>query len=113
MKDRKDKIIIGLSVALGVVIIVSAGIIAYLLISNSQHRGYANTDFARGNFSLNNETLSQTENLFSTASSQSDISSYCAQSGNMIYCRDYCMRINPSNSFCNGIPATQYPGAPQ
>ena len=114
MKDKKDKIILGLSIALGVIIILSAGTIIYLVSSNSTHRNIgAGTNFARDNFTLNNETLTQTENMFSTASSQSDINSYCAQSGNMIYCRDYCYRINPSDSFCSGISMPSGMGAPQ
>ena len=115
MKDKKDRIILGLSVALGLVIIISAGTMIYLVSSNSVHRNYAGTgtNFARGNFTLNNETLTQTESMFSTASSQSDINSYCAKSGNMVYCRYYCYRINPSNSFCSGISMPSGMGAPQ
>jgi len=113
MKDKKDRIIVGLAIALGLVIIISAGTIIYLISSNSIHEFSGNNNFMRGNFSLSNETLSQTENVFANAASQQDVDSYCAQNGNMIYCREYCIRINPSDSLCSGISMSSGMGAPQ
>jgi hypothetical protein len=113
MKDKKDKIILGLSITLGIVIIVSAGTIIYLISSSSIHRFSGNNNSMRGNFTLSNETLLQTENVFTNATSQDEINSYCSQSENIMYCRDYCYRINPSDSFCSGISMPSGMGAPQ
>lgn len=113
MKDKKDKIIIGLSIALGLITIISAGTIIYIISLNNMHGFSANQNFIRGNFTSNNETLIQTEQVFSNAANQQDVDSYCTQSGNMIYCREYCQRINPSDNLCSGILMPSDMGVPQ
>ena len=112
MKDKKDRIILGLSISLGLVILISTGVIIYLISSNSINKFSNSNNFMRGNFTFNNETLSQTESFFASATSQGQINSYCSQSGTILYCREYCTRINPSDSFCSGISVPSGMGAP-
>ena len=98
-KGSKRTVLIAVIAALAV---VAAGSVAYIVYSSyHSHRIYRN-------FQFDNATLVQTESIFSNATSQQEVNSYCSQGNNMIYCGYYCAKINPSGSFCAGIPQPKY-----
>ena len=87
-KTSKKAIIIG--VVVGLVVIAGIFVGAFLYYSSMNHRyvsGRYSPNEIRGNFTLNNETLSQTSDFFSNNSNIQILQTYCQQ--NMIYCRYY------------------------
>lgn len=102
--SKKTLLIIGI-IFIAIVIIAST---SYLIYSSVHKNSYHNQNFRQfRNFTLDNETLNQTVNYFNNATDIQSMISYC-QGMNMFYCRYYCTQINPSNSFCSGLPQSNF-----
>jgi uncharacterized membrane protein YukC len=105
-KRKNSKIII-----IGIIVLafVCAGTVTYFLYSHF-HRAPNQMRFVRGygNFTFNNETLSQTITFLNSNTNLQAMESYCQQSMNMIYCRFYCVGINPDNQICSQLPTSPY-----
>ena len=117
MPDQKNKkspkktlLIIGI-IIVGVIIVASTSYIIYSSIHKNNY--FPNRPYGMGyrNFTLDNETLNQTINLFNSATDMQSITSYC-QNMTMFYCRYYCNQINSSNSFCSQLPMPAYGNNP-
>lgn len=106
-KKISNKMIIGIVIA-GVIIVIGASFGIYLYLHEINHNNYTgNRRNFRGNFTFNNETLSQTSDFFNNNSDVQTMQSYCQQ--NMIYCRYYCTNVNPDNSLCSQLQFPQPP----
>ncbi|MFZ1970686.1 MAG: hypothetical protein WAU65_00690 [Candidatus Nanoarchaeia archaeon] len=107
-KKISKKMVIAIAIV-GVVILIGSSFGIYLYLHDISHRSsyYGSRGNFRGNFTFNNETLSQTSEFFNNNSDIQTLQSYCQ--GNMIYCRYYCTRTDPQNSLCNQL---QFPTRP-
>ena len=105
-KKKNSKIII---IGIIILVVVCAGTFIYFSYSHF-HKVSNQMRFHRGNgnFTFNNETLNQATSFFNNGTNLQDIESYCQQSTNMLYCRYYCMKINPDNQICSQLPTPQY-----
>ena len=106
--SKKKFIIIGIIV----LVVVCAGITAYIIYAhshNSRHFNPNNPSYQhRGNFTFDNASLAQVTSYLNSNTDTQAMASYCQQNINMLYCRYYCMRINPNNSVCSQLPTPQY-----
>lgn len=101
-KKSSNKIIISM-VIIGAIVVIGSSFGIYLYLHGTSHKQtfmrYGKN--FRGNFIFNNEILNQTSDLFNNNSNTQTTQSYCQQ--NMVYCRYYCMKINPENKLCNQL----------
>jgi hypothetical protein len=104
-KEMHTKLIIVISLI--ALVVIASGITVYFVYSNAHAHGMYQRSFMRGNFTFNNETLTQTISILNTESIN-NINSYCQQGMNMFYCRYYCTKINPDNQICSQLPMSHY-----
>jgi hypothetical protein len=103
--SKKKFIIIGIII----LVIICAGITAYIIYTNSHNARHFNSIYQhRGNFTFDNATLIQVTSFLNSNTNTQSMISYCQQSINILYCRYYCMKVNPSNSVCDQLPTPKY-----
>lgn len=107
--SKKKFIIIGILV----LVVICAGVTAYILYAHFHNAKHFNPNNPssyqrRGNFTFNNATLNQVTSYLNNNTDTQGMISYCQQTINMLYCRYYCMKINPNNSVCSQLPMQQY-----
>lgn len=110
MAQKKNNKMIFLIIGVSAFVIIGLVVGSYFIFF-AHHRGYRGTgyvNFRRGNFTLNQSALNQTDSFFNTNPDNQSVQSYCQQ--NMQYCLYYCSRVNANNSACSYIPHPQFNG---
>lgn len=105
-KKKSKGLMIAIIIASSIIVIIAASFGVYLYLHEmSNHRFVSQR--RSGNFSFNNETLSQTAEFFNNNTNLQTLQSYCQQ--NMPYCEYYCTSINSENSLCSQLQLPQQP----
>ena len=102
-KNNLNRMVIILMVT-SIIAICAAATGFYLYFHEMNHYSYPR----QNNFSLNNETLNQTEEFFNNSTDLQTIQSYCQQKQTIMYCEYYCTKVNPEDNFCSQLQFPQF-----